>query len=279
MWWDRLVVLCSVVSYVFMVVMSVVESTKPFNGKPSSNITAQYPTKFSPAPYAFSIWIPIYIGLGLFVIYQALPKNLKSISHKARIAFIVNGLLNGLWNVPFSYGVFWLSLVVMAGLLGTLIFIYFNIKIGKELGFVNPYSCLEVDHAFTSHTMSFKETLLKLLCVEAPFSVYLGWISVAIIANLFILFTSQGIVAAQTVLSIAFLFLAFIAGILMLTCFLDVGYSITVVWGIAAVAVGQKEEQVIQAAAIVLAGTLGVFSIAAIAFRTYKYYKFNFKMI
>ncbi|RMG05143.1 MAG: tryptophan-rich sensory protein, partial [Acidobacteria bacterium] len=44
-------------------------------GSPTGEISSKYPTKITPAKYAFSIWALIYAGLISFSIYQAIIKN------------------------------------------------------------------------------------------------------------------------------------------------------------------------------------------------------------
>ena len=66
-------------------------------GSDSNSIYSLYPTAFTPAVYTFVIWAPIFIGLTLFVIYQALPSNrsniyLDALGWPVFIAFIMNAL-------------------------------------------------------------------------------------------------------------------------------------------------------------------------------------------
>lgn len=43
-----------------------------------SGVYFQYPTSFSPAPFTFAIWFPIFLGTLALAIFQALPKQANS---------------------------------------------------------------------------------------------------------------------------------------------------------------------------------------------------------
>jgi benzodiazapine receptor len=49
--------------------------TTILGGKNTATISDSNPTLITPAGYVFSIWGVIYILLGAFVLYQALPRN------------------------------------------------------------------------------------------------------------------------------------------------------------------------------------------------------------
>ena len=130
-----------------------------------------YPNYFVPAGVTFAIWGLIYLALTGFGVYQGRALLGQAVPELSAIGglFILSCLLNVGWLLV------WLSerpawaLVVMLGLLGTLLAIYLRLGIGTAP--VSP--------------------AVRWL-VHAPFSLYLGWISVATIANVTTWLVNQG---------------------------------------------------------------------------------------
>ncbi len=58
-----------------VVVNSLAGSTSIIGGRNTANVSDANPSLVTPAGYVFSIWGIIYILLGVFVIYQALPSQ------------------------------------------------------------------------------------------------------------------------------------------------------------------------------------------------------------
>jgi hypothetical protein len=136
----------------------------PINGKTAEEISDALPSYFTPAGYTFSIWGLIYLALLGFAVYQALPaKRERPFQKQIGWLFVASSVFNIAWLFSWHYGVYALSVVMMVGLLATLIAIYLRLNIGRP----NP-------------SLPAAEKLL----VQAPFSLYLGWITVATIANI-----------------------------------------------------------------------------------------------
>ena len=128
----------------------------PLAGRTTKEISDMYPTLFTPAAITFSIWGVIYIALVVFSIYSFK----KEVSRNVTIAYIISACLNMLWIVLWHNLRIASSVVIMLGLLGSLIYIYRNIR--------NEVSYFKV-----------------------PISIYLGWISVATIANIAVFLFSK----------------------------------------------------------------------------------------
>jgi hypothetical protein len=140
----------------------------------TGELSDKYPNLFVPAGLTFSIWGVIYILLAIFVIYQAVVTFRKNgldsaFSHKIGVLFFISSIANMGWIFAWHYEVLPLSLVLMLLLLGTLLAIYLRLNIGRS----------EVNN---------REKYL----VHLPFSVYLGWITIATIANVTALLVSLG---------------------------------------------------------------------------------------
>ena len=146
----------------------------PLNNRTTGELSDQYPNLFVPAGLTFSIWGLIYILLAIFVIYQliiVIKKDSQQSSFIERIGllFFVSSVVNIGWIFAWHYEMVPLSLVLMLVLLGCLIAIYLRLNIGK-----------------TASTNTEK------YLVHLPFSVYLGWITIATIANVTALLVDVG---------------------------------------------------------------------------------------
>ena len=151
-----------VITIIATLVVNALAVILPINGLSTAAISDRFHVYFVPAGYVFSIWGLIYIGLIVFAIYQALPAQRANPRLQATGWWIsLGGLANIAWIFLWQYEHFALTLVAMLTLLGTLIVTYIRLGIGKSKV-----------HA--------SETWL----VRVPFSLYLGWITVATVANI-----------------------------------------------------------------------------------------------
>jgi hypothetical protein len=143
------------------IVMNILANALPLNGQNTGEISDRFNVLFVPAGYVFSIWGLIYVGLLAYAVYQAMPAQ-RSNPRLARVdgLFVVASVANVAWLFLWHYNLFLLTLVAMLTLLASLIGIYLALGIGR--GAVSRG---------------------ERWAVQVPFSVYLGWISVATIAN------------------------------------------------------------------------------------------------
>jgi hypothetical protein len=131
----------------------------PINGQTIGQVSGKHPTLFTPAGYAFSIWGVIYLSFIAYVVYQVLPAQRNKTKYD-RLAppFILTSLLSMAWIVSFSFEKLTLSLLLITGMLVTAVVLLVRAK--QDMG---------PDHFINRTTV--------------PFSLYSGWLSVAIIAN------------------------------------------------------------------------------------------------
>ena len=155
----------NLVAFAVVILLNVLSNALPINDQTMPEISAKYPSLFTPAGFTFSIWGVIYLTLLIFVVWQALPTQ-RSNAKVAGISkyFQVNCLMNAVWIVVWHYDLLALSFVVMLVILTTLILIYRSL-------------------IATIDTAPFVEHLVLYL----PFSLYTGWITLATIANLSVL--------------------------------------------------------------------------------------------
>jgi len=133
----------------------------PLNGNSTGELADRFQVYFVPAGYVFSIWSLIYLQLVAFAVWQSL-KAQRDDERLAGIApaFVASCVANASWIFLWHYEQFTWSLVAMLVLLGSLIWIYVRLDIGRAVA----------------------DARMRWL-VHALFSVYLGWITVATIAN------------------------------------------------------------------------------------------------
>lgn len=158
---DQLRQMAVIVTILATLVVSGLANALPLNGLNTGQISDRFNVYFVPAGYVFSIWGLIYLGLIAFAIFQALPSQRENPRLRATGWWIsLGGLANSVWILFWHYEQFPLTLIVMLGLLGTLIVTYLRLGIGRT-------------------TVPAAETWAARL----PFSIYLGWITVATVAN------------------------------------------------------------------------------------------------
>ncbi|MFC6101657.1 hypothetical protein [Olivibacter domesticus] len=157
----------NMVALLITFLINYLSNTGVFNGTTIANISNRYKNLLTPADYAFSIWGLIYIGLFAFVIYQAwlFARPDRAPQEKAAmqvgIWFILSCIANCLWVLAWVYGYMGLSILIMVALLYALINIISNTNMER-------------------YTATLRETLL----VWWPFSLYAGWISLALAVNI-----------------------------------------------------------------------------------------------
>jgi hypothetical protein len=214
--------LTNIIGYLGTVVVNGLANSLPLNGKTTGQISDSYPNLFVPAGYTFSIWGLIYLLLGIFMIYQAkdlFRKKTEDLPFLGRISwfFLLSSVFNIGWIFAWHFDRVPLSLAAMLGLLGSLVFIYLRLKIGKT-----------------------EVTVKERYFIHLPFSVYTGWITIATIANVTALMVSLNwtgfglgdaywavsVIAAGTLITLAILFTRN-----------DIPYSLVVVWAFLGIAV------------------------------------------
>ncbi len=217
--------LLNVIAYVSTVLVNgLAGSTRIIGGTNTAQISDKYTTLITPAGYVFSIWGIIYVLLGIFVVFQVLPSERgKEYQKRIGFLFLLSSIFNIVWLFLWQYENLLLSVVVMFLLLASLIAIYVNVGIGRS-----------------------QTTLREILAVHIPFSVYLGWITIASIANVAAALVSvnwKGFGIASETWAILIIVTAQVITLLMLGTRKDMAYGLVVVWALMGIAVKQNEYQ------------------------------------
>ncbi len=193
----------------------------PLNNNTTQALSDKYPNLFVPAGLTFSIWGVIYILLGIYTVYQMIIafrpiRQKRDFFDRIGILFFISCIFNSGWIFAWHYEVVWLSVVIMILLLVSLLLIYLRLNIGKRGDATNNEKGL----------------------VHLPFSIYLGWITIATIANVTALLVKLGwnrfgldeqfwaviMIAVGIVITLGMIFLRN-----------DIFYSLVVIWALAGI--------------------------------------------
>jgi benzodiazapine receptor len=228
-----------IVALVATLVVNGLASSLPLNDLTTGEISDRFDVYFVPAGYVFSIWGLIYLALIAYAVYQALPRQ-RDTPHLRRIGypFALSCVANVAWLFLWHYEAFPLTIVAMLALLLLLIAIYLSLGIGQ----------VKVGTAF------------KWL-VHVPFSIYLGWITVATVANATSLLDYLGWggwgISPEAWAVIMLVVAAAVASVVSITRG-DVAYVVVIVWAYVGIAAKHSGTQVVSITALVMAAIVAL---------------------
>lgn len=201
-----------VVTYLLMITMNALANLLPLNGQNTGEISDKYANLFAPAGFTFSIWGVIYVLLALHILYQlGLFRNNNSNTHlltQISIYFSLSSVLNTLWIIAWHYDQLLLSVFIMIGMLLTLI---------------------HINKLTAASTLSLKENFF----IKLPFSIYVGWITVATIANITALLVSigwNGFGLSEATWTIIILIIGTVIGVLTMLRLNNAAYGLAILW-------------------------------------------------
>ena len=222
-----------------MIVVNVLANALPLNGLSTGEISDSFPIYFVPAGYVFSIWGLIYLGLIAFTVYQLLPSQREN-PHIGRIGLLyaLSSAANIAWIFFWHYERFALTLPAMLVILGSLIGIFLTLWGGRG----------ELKQA-------------DRLTILLPFSIYLGWISVATVANVtqllyYLGWGGWGI--SPEAWAVIMLLVAAAIALAMSVRHATVAYLAVFVWAYVGIAVKHGSTPLVAISAAALAGILAV---------------------
>ena len=207
----------------------------PLNGQTTGAISDRFRVYFVPAGYVFSIWGLIYLGLIAFAVFQALPSE-RTNRRLERVGylFVLSCAANIAWLFLWHYEQFVLTLIAMLVLLLSLIAIYLRLEIGR----------VQVFEA-------------EKWLVDVPFSIYLGWVTVATIANAtsvldYLRWDGWGL--APTAWAVVMLIAGTVIATAMSLTRGDAAYVLVILWAFVGIAVKQAGTPVVANAAWTASG-------------------------
>jgi len=226
----RVLQIGNVLSFAAVVVVNALANILPLNGVTTGELSDSYPNYFVPAGYVFGIWGVIYLLLLGFTVRQ-LRRGGDDAETLRKIGwlFTASNVFNGAWIFLWHWRLVALSLVPMFGLLASLILIYLRLDIGGAQ--------VSRDQRIYYHL---------------PFSVYLGWITVAPIANIVAYLVSSGWESygvTATYWTVAVIAVAVALTLVNLYTRGDAAYSLVIVWALSGIVYKQMAEPLIPYAA------------------------------
>lgn len=233
----------NLVALLFMLVLNGLANALPINGLNTGEVSARYPALFTPAGYVFSIWGIIYLGLILLVVYQFVGKGGEAVAQRMGPWFAVSSLINGVWILAWHYLALTLSVLLMLALLASLIRVYEGLGIGRtDAGPAERW------------------------LVRVPISIYLGWISVATIANItgqLYHISWQGWGLSPVAWTVLMVVVAAVLNGLMILRRREVAFPLVFVWAAVGIAVANRPGGAVAIAALIAAALVAVAIIAA----------------
>lgn len=202
-----------------MIAANALANILPINQLNTGQISAFYPNLFVPAGFTFSIWGIIYLLLINYTIsftYFTIlsDKFLKVNTYISSVNkwFLATCFLNASWILAWHYLWIWASVLIMLLFLSVLIYLFI---LGKK-----HQSLLNKTQSFLLYT---------------PFIVYLGWISVATIANITALLVKtewNGLGISPEIWSLIMMVTATILAIYFIFVEKTVSYSLVIMWAL-----------------------------------------------
>lgn len=152
---------------VVTLVINTLAGTGHLFGRATGSISDNLPNAFTPAGLTFSIWGVIFLGLIAFALWQGRLDERGPRLDALGWPFLLANVFNVAWLLAWHSLNYGLSVVIMLALLGSLVWLYLRLDKLKLSG-------------------------SEKLWLGVPASLYLGWISVATIADVTAWLVSPG---------------------------------------------------------------------------------------
>jgi len=240
----KIIRILNLVSLLATITVNALANILPINNLQTGAVSDSFGALFTPAGYVFAIWGVIYLTLAVFAVYQVLPAQ-KDNARLDRIGiwFILANLVNGGGIFALHYLLFPLSMLLMLGLLVSLLVIYLRLGIGTS-----------------------KSALNERWLVDMPFSIYLGWISVATIANASVVLLDlnwDGFGLSETIWTVIVLVVGVILGLIMTLKRSEVFYTLVLIWAFIGITQNGSGDNVVTTTAWAGSAILAIFLVIA----------------
>jgi hypothetical protein len=245
--------LANLVAFAGTVTVNALAVALPLGGRTTGELSDSYPNLFVPAGLTFSIWGVIYLLLGIYAVYQLVGR--RRFVDRIGWLFVLSSVANMAWIVAWQYMHVAVSMLVMIALLASLIAIYVRLFIGRSTG-------------------SAGEKWLVHVC----FSVYLGWITVATVANATALLVHLGwsrFGLGEPFWAVVMVVVATLVTLLMLLRRGDIFHALVILWAFLGIVLkrssagGAGSQEIVTAAAVCM-GAIAVVG----ALRARKYLRY-----
>ena len=202
------------ITFILMILVNALANILPINGQLTAQVSNYYPNLFTPIPLTFSIWGVIYIALTFFVLYyfgffndDKTQINIPTFN-RIGLIFAISSIINSLWIFAWHYHQILLSVILMILLLIC-------------LGLLN--------------SILFKEKLTnkEKRFFKIPSSLYYGWITIALIANITACLVSLGLNGfglSEEFWVSAIIIVGMMISIVTIITYNDINYGLVIIW-------------------------------------------------
>jgi len=214
-------------TYLAMIATNVLANALPLNGRRTGDVSDAYPSLFTPAGVTFSVWGVIYLLLGAHVLYQLGlfrdgPDTAEqtALLNRVGMLFAVSSLANTAWVFAWHYDHIPLSAVLIVVIL----------------------VCLAlISTALRGANLSGRQRWF----IGVPFSVYFGWTTVAVVANITVLLVSlnwDGFGLAESTWTVIIVLVAMAIGTLTMVRNRDAAYGLVLIWAFVGILIRQTSD-------------------------------------
>jgi benzodiazapine receptor len=200
------------IAYVCMLGANGIANSTRWGGRTTGDVSASFPSLFTPAGFTFGIWGLIYLSLGVFIVVSW---NKMDRWRMLTPLFVASCLLNMLWLYTWHHMQMGLSTLIIFILLGILLVIYHKL------------------HNLSSDT--------HLAWWRFPWSMYTAWLCVASIANTSIWLVSRSWNAPAELMTIAVILVAVVLAQIFIVKRKDMVFASVFIWAFAGILVAREE--------------------------------------
>lgn len=207
------------ISFLIHVTLSYMTQFRVVNKKDVSEVSDQYFSLFTPAPFTFAIWGIIYTFLGIFCLYHIVmaykhdkvnPANTDIVTIGGW--FIITNLASAAWLIAWTNDRILVSVVLIFIQLLSLIIIHQRINIHSRL-----------------------RSSGSKVCTELPLSTWLGWISIAAIANTAVYLVAtgwDGMGLPNIEWTMIMIGVAILLGVIIIFTRKNIAFGAVIMWGL-----------------------------------------------
>lgn len=214
-------------SYLVMIAANGAANALPLNGRRTGDVSDAYPSLFTPAGVTFSIWGVIYLLLGAHVLYQLglfrdRPDTAAdtALLNRVGLLFALSSLTNTAWIFAWHYDLIPLSAVLLITIFVLLAMIVTTVRRANLTG-------------------------RRRWFIGVPFSVYFGWSTVAVVANITVLLVYlkwDGFGIADSTWAVAIILVAMGIGTATMLRNRDVAYGLVLIWAYIGILIRQTSD-------------------------------------
>ena len=214
-------------TYLVMIATNAAANALPLNGRNTGEISDAYPNLFTPAGVTFSIWGVIYLLLGAHVLYQLglfrdRPDTAAdtALLNRVGVLFSISSLTNTAWIFAWHYDLIPLSAVLLAVILTCLALIVTTLSRAGLTG-------------------------RRRWFIGVPFSVYFGWSTVAVVANITVLLVYwkwDGFGISASTWAVIIVGVAMAIGTVTMLRNRDVAYGLVLLWAFTGILIRQTSD-------------------------------------